>query len=145
MAKFSFVSPVTFSFTDLLMEIKEGTVYTHAFDEKRYTRNLYDWQRIKAAGSYNLNNGVLVIVNEDGREYVTPCWDDSTLRALCTKGFRENKSLFVPFSNWEQFEDPELQERWKALWGVAKIMRLRDKKLSFLAACKESANLHTDN
>lgn len=140
MANFNFLSGVAISFTNLLIEIPNGTKYTRFGDEGE--RILYRFQRIESAGGFNINNGVLAIVDDQGCEFITPCWNDSIIAELKKAGY-QRKDLFVPFSNGECFLDDMLQERWKSIWGVARIMRHIEQESDFLAECQKSANLTT--
>lgn len=63
-------------------------------------------------GTYNTNNGVTVFINTNGDTYLGV---GRLHNILEENGFRRNKNLFVPLSNWEQVQHYALNEKWKSL------------------------------
>lgn len=73
------------------------------------TNDSFDCIAIETVGTFTCNNGRVVFVYRDGQTYVTKGY--KILDELCKAGFREG-NLFVPFSNGEVIQNPDLKSQW---------------------------------
>ncbi len=85
--------------------------------ESSRTFPIYDFQLLAFMGTYWQNNGIVVFVDENGKQYVTPfCFQIKQM--LRDAGYLE-KPLNVPLSNGEQIVDPTLAATWNSLFERA--------------------------
>ena len=85
--------------------------------------------------SYNWNNGVTVIVDNNLQVYVIPSMR-LVFSILDREGYKENSNLYVPFSNG----DYPVAEKYR--WDQLRKFRDEQQKLEFVKDCKKYCDEH---
>lgn len=71
-----------------------------------------DCSAIEKLGKYATNNGKVVFIYYDGSTYVTKGY--GIVKELEAAGYQK-MHFFVPLSNGEEIQDPDLQKRWESI------------------------------
>ena len=93
-------------------------------DDTRGNSHEQNYERAETIGTYDSNNGVITLVDENGDRYIAP-WSKERMRVLKSAGYKV-KSQYVPCSNGDLPTDPELKKF--LLKGFSRNARIGEKE-----------------
>ena len=81
---------------------------------------------MEETGFYGSNNGTLAFVNEQGLKFVGP-WTEEREKELRDAGYGDRgMGVYIPLSNGEIIQNPEVKEYWKNLQEKERITSKRE-------------------
>lgn len=87
-------------------------VHSHGYTDCYYPINV-DVENVQnTIGHYNINNGVIIFVNDEGRTFLSK--GKKFLQKLVSNGYQK-ANFFVPLSNWEEISNPILHGKWESI------------------------------
>jgi hypothetical protein len=103
---------------EMSLEIPETGIPTSFMGQAGIATPVSDYKLEELLGLYCQNNGRVVFVDDCGKTYVTPFCPE--VRALLAEAGYHEGSIYVPLSNGEEIQDPEINAKWHEMCNKAK-------------------------
>ncbi len=100
------------------LQVPSGTVFL-TDDGRIGVRWVSNDQRIRFAGKYSICGETIVMVSENGSEYIAPRHRTGVIQDLEANGFQRDDNLTTPFCNCTRFLNGMMQDRWEMMQNQA--------------------------